>query len=173
MLVRWLVIGGVAVIALTVYALVDLFITQATRVRGFPKPVWIALIVALPLLGPVLWLFVGKNPKTPKQITPMFPDDDMGFLGRIDRESGEDRIRRLEEELRQLDAEGDSPPAKNGDPGKKKPRKKKDSVDNQLEGSRDADDVTGLGDSAGSDGSSDEEDGDGLVGGAGSPAPRL
>jgi len=56
MLVRWLVIGGVAILALTVYALVDLFTTQATRVRAFPKTICIALIVILPLLGPGLWL---------------------------------------------------------------------------------------------------------------------
>lgn len=157
MLVRWLVIGGVAVLALTVYALVDLFVTQAARVRAFPKPVWIAVIVVLPLLGPILWLFVGKNRRMPKQTTPMFPDDDMGFLGRIDRESAEDRIRRLEEELRQLDEEEIG-----GDTGKKKPKKKKKS-DGDPEG--DATD----GDTSGSD---TDDDGDGPVGGAGTPSKR-
>jgi hypothetical protein len=153
MLVRWLVIGGVAVLALTVYALVDLFVTQAARVRAFPKPVWIAVIVALPLLGPILWLFVGKNRRMPKQTTPMFPDDDMGFLGRIDRESAEDRIRRLEEELRQLDEE-DLP---GGDSSNKKPKKKKTSdADGDTSDSVDGDD-------------GDEE---GPAGGAGSPSPR-
>jgi hypothetical protein len=123
-MVRWLVIGGVAVVALTVYALVDLFVTQANRVRAFPKAVWIALIVVLPLIGPLLWLFVGKNPKKPQATGPMFPDDDQGFLGRIDRESAEERIRRLEEELRQLDAEEQQfPPAEPGDSPKKKPKK--------------------------------------------------
>ena len=152
MLVRWLVIGGVAVLALTVYALVDLFVTQAARVRAFPKPVWIAVIVVLPLLGPILWLFVGKNRRMPKQTTPMFPDDDMGFLGRIDRESAEDRIRRLEEELRQLDEEEIG-----GDTGKKKPKKKKKS-----DGDPD-------GDASGSD---TDDDGDDPVGGAGTPSTR-
>ena len=154
---RWLVIGGVAVLALTVYALVDLFVTQATRVRAFPKPVWIAVIVVLPLLGPILWLFVGKNRRMPKQTTPMFPDDDMGFLGRIDRESAEDRIRRLEEELRQLDEEEIG-----GDAGKKKPKKNKKS-DGDADG--DAPD----GDASGSD---TDDDGDGPVGGAGTPSTR-
>jgi hypothetical protein len=152
MLVRWLVIGGVAVLALTVYALVDLFVTQSARVRAFPKPVWIAVIVVLPLLGPILWLFVGKNRRIPKQTTPMFPDDDMGFLGRIDRESAEDRIRRLEEELRQLDEEdlGD-------DTGKKKPKRNKKADD---EGEPDSSESNG------------DDDGDGPVGGAGTPSKR-
>ena len=157
MLVRWLVIGGVAVLALTVYALVDLFVTQAARVRAFPKAVWIAVIVVLPLLGPILWLFVGKNRRMPKQTTPMFPDDDMGFLGRIDRESAEDRIRRLEEELRQLDEEDFG-----GDSGKKKPKKNKKS---DGDGDSDATD----GDTVGSDG---DDDGEGPVGGAGTPSKR-
>jgi hypothetical protein len=154
MLVRWLVIGGVAVLALTVYALVDLFVTQSARVRAFPKPVWIAVIVVLPLLGPVLWLFVGKNRGMSKQTIPMFPDDDMGFLGRIDRESAEDRIRRLEEELRQLDEED-----LDGDTGKKKPKNNK----------------TSDGDSHGDDDTSEsggDDDGDGPVGGAGTPSKR-
>ena len=155
MLVRWLVIGGVAVLALTVYALVDLFVTQAARVRAFPKPVWIAVIVVLPLLGPILWLFVGKNRRMPKQTTPMFPDDDMGFLGRIDRESAEDRIRRLEEELRQLDEED-----LGGDTGKKKPKKKKKS-------DGDATDGDGTGPNADGD-----DDGDDPAGGAGTPSTR-
>lgn len=157
MLVRWLVIGGVAVLALTVYALVDLFVTQSARVRAFPKPVWIAVIVVLPLLGPILWLFVGKNRRMPKQTTPMFPDDDMGFLGRIDRESAEDRIRRLEEELRQLDEEEIG-----GDTGKKKPKKKKKS-----DGDTDGDATDG--DTSGSD---TDDDGDDPVGGAGTPSKR-
>lgn len=148
MLVRWLVIGGVALIALTVYALVDLFVTQANRVRSFPKPVWIALIVVLPLVGPLLWLFIGKTKKSPRQTGPMFPDDDQGFLGRIDRESAEERIRRLEEELRQLDEEEQKFPSQESteDPDKK-PRKRFGK-------------------------NSSEEDSDDDERGAGSPSPR-
>jgi hypothetical protein len=155
-MVRWLVIGGVAVVALTVYALVDLFVTQAGRVRAFPKPAWIAVIVALPVLGPILWLFVGKNRRVTRYTRPMFPDDDMGFLGRIDRESAEDRIRRLEEELRQLDEEDISPPASDDDSS--------------------TPDTTGAAGDAGEDKTSDpgddDEGDDGLTGGAGSSAPR-
>ncbi len=38
-MVRWLVIGGVAIVALTIYALVDLFITAKARLRAFPLSV--------------------------------------------------------------------------------------------------------------------------------------
>ena len=102
-MVRWFVIGGVALVALTVYALVDLFVTASNRLRAFPKPVWIAIIVILPLIGPLLWLFIGKN-KPQKTVPPVAPDDDPRFLGGL-AESAEERIKRLEEELRALDEE--------------------------------------------------------------------
>lgn len=106
-MVRWLVIGGVAVVALTIFALVDLFVTNANRLRAFPKPVWIGLIVVLPVIGPVLWLTIGKN-RPGRATTPRAPDDDPGFLGTLG-ESADERIKRLEEELRRLDEEeGDS-----------------------------------------------------------------
>ena len=111
-MVRWLVIGGIAAVALTVYALVDLFVTPAAKLRAFPKPVWIALIVVLPVIGPLLWLFIGKN-RQAAMSGPKAPDDDPRFLGSLG-ESPEERIRRLEEELRQLDDEGDDP---DGPPG--------------------------------------------------------
>ena len=106
-MVRWLVIGGVAVVALTIYALVDLFVTNNSRLRAFPKPVWIGLIVVLPVIGPALWLTIGKN-RPGRGTTPRAPDDDPGFLGSLG-ESADERIKRLEEELRRLDDEdGDS-----------------------------------------------------------------
>ena len=118
-MVRWLVIGGVAAVALTIYALVDLFMTHAPKVRAFPKPVWIVVVVALPVIGPALWLLVGKaKPSSASSPTSRkAPDDDPSFLGSIDTESSDDRIKRLEEELRKLDDEDsgheddqDSPP---------------------------------------------------------------
>jgi hypothetical protein len=112
-MVRWIVIGAVGVVAFTIYALVDLFMTHAPRVRAFPKPVWIAVVVALPVIGPILWLVLGKaKPRSTKRYSGgRAPDDDPSFLGSLDQESPEDRIRRLEEELRKLDEEDpkDSP----------------------------------------------------------------
>ncbi|MDP4816642.1 MAG: PLD nuclease N-terminal domain-containing protein [Pontimonas sp.] len=110
-MVRWIVIGSVAAVAFTVYALVDLFMTQNPRVRAFPKPLWIAVVVALPIIGPTLWLLVGKARKGPskRRTVGRAPDDDPSFLGSIDTESSDERIRRLEEELRKLDEEDNSP----------------------------------------------------------------
>ena len=118
-MVRWIVIGAVGVVAFTIYALVDLFMTHTPRVRAFPKPIWIIVVVALPVIGPLLWLFVGKA-KT-RRIKPgsgpgRAPDDDPRFLGNLDREGSDERIRRLEEELRKLDEEAEKdPPAPESD----------------------------------------------------------
>jgi hypothetical protein len=106
-MVRWIVIGSLAAVAFTVYALVDLFMTHAPRVRAFPKPIWIAIVVALPVIGPLLWLIVGKSRGGPskRRSAGKAPDDDPRFLGSLDTESSDERIRRLEEELRKLDEE--------------------------------------------------------------------
>lgn len=116
-MVRWIVIGAVGVVAFTIYALVDLFMTQNPRVRAFPKPVWIAVVVALPVVGPVLWLLVGKSKGGPRRRSgPTAPDDDPSFLGSLEKETPEERIRRLEEELKKLDEEGfDEEPPADGD----------------------------------------------------------
>lgn len=115
-MVRWLVGGGVAVAALTIYALVDLFVTPKKRLRAFPRPVWVAIIIVLPLIGPALWLLIGKN-KPSQNAAPTAPDDDPQFLGGIG-ESAEERIKRLEQELRALDEEdpgSDDPGDESGD----------------------------------------------------------
>jgi hypothetical protein len=118
-MVRWIVIGAVAVVAFTIYALVDLFMTNAPRVRAFPKPLWIAVIVALPVLGPIFWLLIGKARGTPKGVRTVgnAPDDNPTFLSSIDREESDERIRRLEEELRKLDDENPGGPGAQGPAG--------------------------------------------------------
>ena len=105
-MVRWLVIAGVAVVALTVYAVVDLTVVASQRVRAFPKPVWVAVIVVLPLIGPILWLFIGKS-RFSAGGRPVAPDDNPQFLGGLE-ESPDERIKRLEEELRSLDEEDET-----------------------------------------------------------------
>jgi hypothetical protein len=73
------------------------------------KPVWILIVVLLPVLGGILWLIVGRA--RPSAVARRrAPDDDPEFLGRIGSISDQDeRIRRLEEELAQLDAEEEDP----------------------------------------------------------------
>ena len=73
------------------------------------KPVWILIVVLLPVLGGILWLTVGRVRRSTIAAR-RAPDDDPEFLEQIGTLSDQDeRIRRLEEELAQLDAEDDDP----------------------------------------------------------------
>nr|WP_208382332.1 PLD nuclease N-terminal domain-containing protein [Microbacterium ulmi] len=103
-----MILGFVALI-FWVYAIVDVSAQPPTRHRAVSKPVWIAVVVLLPVLGAILWFTVGRGGKT-VATAHRAPDDDPEFLGRIAAVSDQDeRIRRLEEELAQLDAEDDDP----------------------------------------------------------------
>lgn len=104
----WFILVVVAV-AFWVFTIVDCAAQPPTRHRGVSKPVWILIVVLLPVLGGVLWLIVGRA-RASAIAARRAPDDDPEFLGRIGTISDQDeRIRRLEEELAQLDAEDDDP----------------------------------------------------------------
>jgi Phospholipase_D-nuclease N-terminal len=73
-------------IVLAVYALVDCVQTRQTR--GLPKPLWLLVILVLPFIGPLAWLFGGHNrgwqlPSPPPARRPVAPDDDPDFLRRL------------------------------------------------------------------------------------------
>lgn len=108
-MVRVWFIVALAVIAFWVFTIVDCAIQPPTRHRGVSKPIWVLIVVLLPVLGGILWLAVGRSRQVSKGAR-RAPDDDPEFLGRIGTVSDQDeRIRRLEEELAQLDAEDDDP----------------------------------------------------------------
>jgi hypothetical protein len=55
--------GGVfllALLALWLFALVDVITTPAAACRNLPKLLWIVLVVLLPDLGSILWLLLGR-----------------------------------------------------------------------------------------------------------------
>jgi hypothetical protein len=107
--VRVLLILALVAAAFWVFTIVDCALQPATRHRGVSKPVWVLIVVLLPVLGGILWLLIGRSRHTGKLIA-RAPDDDPEFLERIGTVSDQDeRIRRLEEELAQLDAEDDDP----------------------------------------------------------------
>ncbi|GGC63509.1 PLDc_N domain-containing protein [Hoyosella rhizosphaerae] len=43
-----------------VACLIDIILTDNTRVRNLPKPLWILLVIFLPLAGSVVWLVAGR-----------------------------------------------------------------------------------------------------------------
>ena len=106
---RVLLILALVATAFWVFTIVDCAVQPANRHRGVSKPVWVLIVVLLPVLGGILWLIVGRV-RAGTVAARRAPDDDPEFLGRIGTVSDQDeRIRRLEEELAQLDAEDDDP----------------------------------------------------------------
>lgn len=106
---RLLLIGVLLALAFWVYSIVDCALQDATRHRGVSKPVWILIVVLLPVLGGILWFVVGRARRASAPVR-RAPDDDPEFLGSLGMVRDQDeRIRRLEEELAALDAEADDP----------------------------------------------------------------
>jgi lysylphosphatidylglycerol synthetase-like protein (DUF2156 family) len=96
-MVRFVIIGIVIAVAFTLYALVDAAMTDGSRARGVSKPVWVVLVVLLPVIGGVLWFMIGKGATPAKR--PAAPDDDPRFAGT--RMSSAD----LDSHMRDLDDE--------------------------------------------------------------------
>ena len=104
---RFYVIGIVIAVALIIFTFIDIALTESRRIRGVPKGFWF-FIALLPFLGLILWFAVGKEPARATRY--VAPDDDPSFLKNIRRDEEQDeRIRKLEEELAQLDSDDDSP----------------------------------------------------------------
>lgn len=109
---RLFVIVPFLVVALDVFAVVDLAMIDPRRVRTLNKPVWVVIILLLPVIGALLWLLVGRERRDAAgQRRTVAPDDDPAFLRNLSaQEDQEERIRRLEQELADLD---DDPPTPN------------------------------------------------------------
>ena len=106
---RVLLILALVLTAFWVYTIVDCSVQPANRHRGVSKPIWILIVILLPVLGGLLWLTVGRVRRS-TIVARRAPDDDPEFLVKIGTLSDQDeRIRRLEEELALLDAEDDDP----------------------------------------------------------------
>lgn len=105
---RALPIAILLAIAFWVYSIVDCAVQPPTRHRGVNKPAWLVIVVILPVIGGVLWFVIGRTGAAAMAAARRAPDDDPEFLSRLGSTSDQDeRIRRLEEELAQLDAEDD------------------------------------------------------------------
>lgn len=97
-------------LAFWVYTIIDCVRTEAFRVRGLPKPVWVLVVIVLPLIGGLLWFIIGRGRNRPATAggRPLYADDDPDFLNRVNTErEREERIRDLEEKLAELDDDSD------------------------------------------------------------------
>ena len=70
-------------LGLVVYALVDCLQTPSRDVRSASKPLWLAVIVLVPVVGAAGWLLLGRRRPTGRagsRRRPLAPDDDPDFL---------------------------------------------------------------------------------------------
>jgi len=126
--------AGLVLFFLWVYAIIDVISTDESVMRNLPKLVWLIIVIFVPVVGPLLWLILGRpqgvsfrpggenssseyrprHPPAPRPQAPKGPEDSPEFLGQIDdtakrlREWEAD-LRRREEELRRRDDEGREP----------------------------------------------------------------
>ncbi|MFD4458864.1 PLD nuclease N-terminal domain-containing protein [Nocardia sp. NPDC058480] len=111
---------GFLTLALWVYCLVDIITSPDTGIRHLPKMGWIIVVVLIPTIGALLWLFAGRpvgesRPASntrfseydrPGRRVASNPDDDEAFLRGL-RERAEQQRR----EARRQQEERDQDPA--------------------------------------------------------------
>ncbi|KOG44042.1 PLD nuclease N-terminal domain-containing protein [Streptomyces sp. NPDC059558] len=49
------------ILALTIYAFIDCLNTPEEEVKHLPKVVWVIIILLFSIVGPVVWLFAGRQ----------------------------------------------------------------------------------------------------------------
>ncbi len=108
-------------VGLTIYTVIDIALIDPLRVKGLPKILWILICIVLLVIGPLLWFLLGRERLEPRNAGgsfgprprrgPVAPDDDPDFLGKLGREQAqEDRIRDLEQRLREIDDDPEDKP---------------------------------------------------------------
>lgn len=90
------VIMSLVYVAILVFALVDIITTDNWRIRYLPKFGWVLLVVFLPLIGSLLWLFLGKERSGPEPAV---------SFGDPRREAGVRRQSTTEEDLAAIEQE--------------------------------------------------------------------
>lgn len=112
-------------VVLLVFSLVDLAQSRSDRVRGLPRWTWALVIVFIPIVGPLIWLSLGRptdevpaRPVPPDTAPPQLaPDDDPEFLARLRQQNQrveDDRLREWQADLERRERElgpddGDGP----------------------------------------------------------------
>ena len=111
-MVRLAIIVGVVAVVFVIYAFVDSIVTDRSRVRALPKPLWV-VITLIPIFGAVLWLTIGKIRRSTLNRVSNAPDDDPAFLRTLGEDKERDaRIRDLEQRLAELDDDDHDPKKK-------------------------------------------------------------
>ncbi|HEY8318654.1 MAG TPA: PLDc N-terminal domain-containing protein [Amnibacterium sp.] len=96
---------ALVVLVLEIYSIVTCILTPDAQVKGVPKLVWLLLIVLIPLLGSVLWLGVGRDRDRGVPQRAAAPAKPAVGPSGYSAMTSEERIRRMEEDLRRLERE--------------------------------------------------------------------
>lgn len=90
------VAGAILAVAFYIYCIIDVLRTPSGTMRLLPKPVWLIVVILLPLLGGVLWLLFGRVwnlPSARRRRGPVAPDDDPTFLKKLGDDAWSRRMR--------------------------------------------------------------------------------
>jgi len=128
-----LIIGaGALVVGLTIYALLDAVRTPAREERTLPKWLWVLVTLFFPVVGPVLWLLLGRPKRergahgsislpgaaqrgnTPSMAS---PDDDEEYLRWLKAKAERERRSREAESNNKQDSDHKDPELKDPEDG--------------------------------------------------------
>ena len=130
-----MIIGAFAlVVGLTLYTLLDALRTHQDQMRTFPKWLWIIAVIFFPVVGPLLWLLLGRPravraPKTQQgggftgsrrgtpPPTTSSPDDDEEYLRWLKAKAERERRSREAESHNKQDSAPKDPDLKDPEDG--------------------------------------------------------
>ena len=120
-----LIIGGAAlIVGLTLYTLLDAVRTPAHEARTLPKWLWVLVTLLFPVVGPLMWLILGRPKAQPaagaprpgfgqRRNTPApsvsSPDDDEEYLRWLKAKAERERRSREAESNNTQDSERQNP----------------------------------------------------------------
>ena len=108
-------------VGLTIFTVIDIALIDPLRVKGLPKLIWILICIILLVIGPVLWFLLGRErlePATPAEASARARVADRSprtttrssSASSAARRAQEERIRDLEQQLREIDDDPEDKP---------------------------------------------------------------
>lgn len=91
---------GIVLLAIWIYALVDVISTPDGATRNLPKMAWVLIVLLLPDLGAIAWLLLGR----PNNKGALIGDRPHGYLPATDREQTNQSLARSADLNDRLDA---------------------------------------------------------------------
>lgn len=86
-------------LALYIYFIIDVIRTPRGQTRTLPKFVWLLIVLLIPIIGGILWMFLGRvwpangSPFGRKR-GPVAPDDDPKFMRKLDDDAWSKKMRK-------------------------------------------------------------------------------